>query len=136
LTSSTASRKPTMTRDFTLATACRRGDFDAGFSGSNPIQPGISDTPWLPGGDRPSADGHVELLSSAARVPHRTMRSDVGPVRSSSRCSVRGRSRVTVRPRSSDRGGRSPTAEGRRSSRRSITRRRWRCHGFVMARRG
>jgi hypothetical protein len=49
--------------------SCRRGDFDTGFSGSNPIQPGKSHPPWLPGGDRPSADGHVGLLSSPPTVP-------------------------------------------------------------------
>jgi hypothetical protein len=53
-------------------TWCRRGDFDTGFSGSNPIQPGFSNPRRLPRGDRPSADGHVELLSSPPKVPPRT----------------------------------------------------------------
>jgi hypothetical protein len=44
--------------------AVSEGDFDTGFSGSNPIQPGFSDPHRLPSGDRPSADGHVVLLSS------------------------------------------------------------------------
>ena len=64
-------RKP-LTRTFAPKRQCRRGDFDTGFSGSNPIQPGKSDTLWLPGGDRPSADGHVGLLSSPASVPRST----------------------------------------------------------------
>ena len=63
------------------------------FLNSNPIQPGISDIVWLPGGDRPSADGHVELLSLSARVsPSRSPRRAEKPQRIL-RCPPEGRHR-------------------------------------------
>jgi hypothetical protein len=72
---------------------CRRDGFARVSVGSNPQQPTISRTPRHVGGDRPSADGHVELLSSSGRVPLATDAIRATGLRSPSRCSGRDCSR-------------------------------------------
>jgi hypothetical protein len=94
-----------------MASRCRRGDFAGVSVGSNPQQPTISRTPRHVGGDRPSADGHVKLLSSSAEYPARPMRSAWEPRRLPSRCSGSPLFGPATRPRLPERGGRSPTAE-------------------------